>query len=316
MTSAPFSTKLPDFQVVWDSTSLGWLKTCPTLYRYQMLEQWTRKSKGIHLMFGQLYASGMETYAKEVANGLSHDAATVAMVRHVLALAGERVDGVWIPWDPGDHPDAKIKNRYTLVRSLVWNVEDNLGSPYRAVIKSNGRPAVEESFNFYAFDVDEEAIHLAGHLDGIVEHTHTGERFVRDDKTTKAALNRAYFNRYTPDNQMSLYTAAGKVILNAPVAGVLVRAAQILVEGTRFAIHLVPRSPQVMDEWLDDTKFWIGQAQSFAKADYWPHNDKSCGSYGGCPFQEVCARSPAHREAWLREDFTRHEWNPLQARSE
>lgn len=316
MSASPWSTITPQFQVVWDSTSFGWLKECPAYYNYQMILHWTPRTKGIHLMFGQLYATGVETYAKLRAGGASHDDATRGMVRTVLLAAGTRTeDGEWRPWNPpADAKDANVKNRHTLVRSLVWNVEDGLGSAFKTMTLANGKAAVELSFEFPAFEVGGEIVHFAGHLDSIVENRHTQERFVRDDKTTKSALSAQYFAQYSPNNQMSLYSIAGKIILNKPVNGVLVKAAQIQVEGTRFATQQVTRPPQVLDEWLDDAEYWINQAKGFALKGKWPHNDRACGNYGGCVFQQVCARSPTHRGAWLRDDFVKFVWNPAESR--
>lgn len=353
---SPFSTVTPKFQTSWDSTSLGWLKTCPRYYEYQMLEGWSPKSKGIHLAFGGWYASGVEMYAHARASGSDHTAAQIAMVRWVLENSGTRPHvtietecdgevvqsvcmncnrvndvlglrqldedggrcpkGMFTPWSPGDHKDANIKNRYTLIRSLVWNTEDRLGSPFKTVILANGKPAVELSFNFHAFDVEGEPISLSGHMDELVENTHDGTRWVKDDKTTKGALGAYYFQGYSPDNQMSLYTIAGKIILNKPISGVLVRAAQIGVNFTRFATAQVPRPAAVLTEWLADAQWWVAQACSMAIANYWPMNDKACGNYGGCVFQKVCSVSPTHRKAWLEEDFERREWNPLAVRGD
>jgi hypothetical protein len=314
--ASPWSQTLPHFQVVWDSTSFGWLKECPAYYNFQMIQHWTPRTKGIHLMFGQLYALGVESYAKYRAAGMGHDEATRNMVRTVLCAAGTRdEDGVWHPWNPpADHKDANIKNRYTLIRSLVWNVEDGLGSAFKTMTLANGKAAVELSFEFPAFEIQGETVSFAGHLDSIVENRYTNERYVKDDKTTKSALSAQYFNQYTPNNQMSLYSIAGRVILNKPVSGVLVKAAQIQVESTRFVTQQVTRPAQVLDEWLDDAEYWINQAKGFALRGKWPRNDRACGNYGGCVFQQVCARSPAHRGAWLREDFVKFDWNPAESR--
>ena len=315
---SPFSSTIPNFQTTWDSTSLGWLKDCPRLYQYQMIEGWAPQGSNIHLTFGSLYAGGVEHYARFRAEGLSHGDATTSMIRWVLETAGSRdEDGTWTPWDPPPtHRDANIKNRYTLIRSLVWNVEARIGSPYRTVIKANGQPAVEESFNFYAFDVGGEPIHFAGHLDEVVEDTFNGDLFVADDKTTKGALGAGYFKNYSPNNQVSLYAVAGKIVLSRPIRGVLIRAAQIGVTFTRFEQRPIPRPPAVLDEWFHETKYWITQAKKFAEEGYWPMNDKSCGNFGGCPFIEVCSRSPHHRKAWLEDSFVHHEWNPLIPRGE
>ena len=285
------------------------------MYKTFMIDQLSPRSRGIHLAFGGWYAQGTERYAHYRAEGSSHDDATLRMVRYILSASGERdADGVFHPWSPGDHPDANIKNRYTLIRSLVWNCEDRLDSPFTTVILANGKPAVELTFNFDAFTLDGETISLSGHIDELVEAN--GQYYVKDDKTTKGALSAAYFRQYTPHNQMSLYATAGRVILDKPIAGVIIRAAQIGVNFTRFATGQAPRPRAILDEWLADTKWWVKQAREYAIAGYWPRNDKSCDKFGGCPLRAVCGVSPSHRQAWLDQDFEHHEWNPLQPRGE
>lgn len=337
---SPFSPNIPNFQTAWDSTSLGWLKTCPQLYAYNQ-QGWTTRQRSIHLTFGGLYASGVELYAKVRAAGSSHDDAVLAVVRQTIETSGSRdcapcagkgwiverefaggttqgapctacrsTGGAWLPWLSGD----PFKNLYTLLRSLIWNLEDRLGSPFSTYIRPNGHAAVELSFNFQAFEIEGEAISLSGHLDEVVEES--DRRWVKDDKTTKGALNANYRQGFSPDNQMSLYSIAGKVILDEPVAGVLVRAAQIGVGFTRFSTFQVPRPQPVLDEWMRDTEFWITQARGFAINNYWPRNDKACHMYMGCAFQKVCSVSPTHRQSWLESDFIkRPPWNPLKARS-
>ena len=308
---SPFSTQLPTFQTVWDSTSIGWFKECAAKYHYQMVLGYDSAAKGIHLYFGGLYAAALERYAHSRANGESHDTATLRMTRWALENSGETVDGVFVPWQSND----PIKNRYTLIRSLVWNVEDRLNSAFSTLILSSGKPAVELSFNFAAYDIAGETIHLAGHLDEVVE-TADGQRWIRDDKTTKSALNAQYFKQYTPNNQMSLYSIAAKVVFDVPAQGVLVRAAQIGVNFTRFATAQAPRPKAVLDEWFADTESWITLARSYAEKGHWPMNDKSCGNFGGCPYIRVCSVSPSHRKSWLEQDFVKRKWNPLDTRGD
>lgn len=311
---SPFSLNIPQFQVAWDSTSLGWLKSCPQLYAFNMLEGWTSRSRGVHLHFGGLYASGEEHYAKRRAAGLSHDDALLSSVRTVLLDSGTRdAADVWHPW-VSDIPE---KNLYTLVRSLVWNLEERLTSPFSTLIRPNGEAAVELTFNFTAFEIGGEQVSLSGHMDEIVEAD--DRRWVRDSKTTKSPLTASYRQHYSPDNQMSLYSIAGKVILNSPVSGVLVRAAQIGVGFTRFQTFQVPRPTAVLDEWMRDTEMWIASARDYALRGVWPKNDKACQMFGGCAFAKVCSVSPVHRKSWLESDFIQRppedRWNPLRSRS-
>lgn len=313
-TPSPFSPTLPSFQTSWDSTSLGWFKACPRLYQYQMLEQYMPKSKSIHLIFGGWYASGVERYAHAKASGSSHEDATLTMVKWVMENSGTRDEaGTFTPWESGD----PIKNRYTLVRTLIWNVEDRLTSTFSTYIMANGKPAVELSFSFPAFTVGGETIYLSGHMDEVVfDKFHPTDLWVKDDKTTKGQLNDQYFRSWTPNNQMSLYSVAGKIILETPIKGVLVRAAQIGVGFNRFATRQVPRSAAVLAEWMAEAQTWITLAHTYAKANYWPMNDSHCGNYGGCPFRDVCAVSSSHRKAWLKDMMVKHVWNPLEARGD
>lgn len=311
LTPSPFSKTLPSFQIAWDSTSLGWLKTCPQLYAYQQ-EGWTTRSKNLHLIFGSAYASGVERYAHQRVTGASHDEACVYVIRWLLTELGERDEtGDWHPWEPDPTvSDANVKNRYTLVRSLIWNFEDRLGTPFTTLILSNGKPAVELTFNFDFAEIGGERVSLSGHLDEVVEHD--GGLYIKDDKTTKSALDANYRSHYSPNNQMSLYTIAGKVVLDLPIRGVLIRAAQIGVNFTRFSTFQVPRPQPVLDEWMRDTIQWITQARQYAEEGHWPKNDTACHL---CAFKSVCSVSPSHRKSWLENDFIlRKPWNPLESR--
>lgn len=310
---SPFSANIPHFQLAWDSTSLGWLKTCPQLYQFNMLEGWNTRTRGVHLHFGGLYATGVEHYAKQRAAGLGHDEAVLSSVRTVLLESGTRDStGAWTPW-PSD-PLVPEKNLYTLIRTLVWNLEDRLTSPFTTYIRPNGEAAVELTFNFSAFEIGGEEVSLSGHLDEVV--VSDDRRWVKDDKTTKSALDASYRQHFSPHNQMSLYSIAGKVVLDEPVAGVLVRAAQVGVTFSRFSTFQVPRSQAVLDEWMRDTETYITLAREYALRGHWPKNDSACFL---CAFKKVCSVSPAHRKSWLESDFIQtppaHRWNPLKARS-
>jgi serine protease inhibitor ecotin len=60
------------------------------------------------------------------------------------------------------------------------------------------------------------------------------ENYTVTHNTTGSSIGPWYFKRYNPDNQISLYTAAGSIVFNTPVKGVMVDAAQIAMGFTRF----------------------------------------------------------------------------------
>jgi hypothetical protein len=314
-TQAPsqFSTQVPGWQTAWDSTSLGLLKECPRKYYYQMILGYQPRGLSIHLFFGLCYHSALEHYDHARAAGQDHEAATLAAVRRALTQTWiEQEDGSMGPWESGD----SYKNRYTLVRSVVWHCDHFRNLPFRTVILHNNKPAVEYSFRFEAMEIAGESILLCGHMDALVEQQQTGIRYVKDHKTTKNALDAKFFKGFTPHNQFTLYTIAGGVVLGDKCEGVLVSGAQIAVGFTRFQLQPVARPQAILEEWLRDTQYHVAQARHFAETDHWPLNDKACGNYGGCAFQSICKVSPSHRKAHLDADFAKWHWNPLEVRGD
>lgn len=302
----PFSS--PGVQHSWDSTSLGYFKSCPRLYYYTMIEGWRSgaSSSNVHFEFGGLYHSGLERYDHSRAVGMTHDEAQRDMLHWVLKETW--IDGKPVEWGHN------LKNRENLVRSLIWYTEHFLDDPAKTVILDNGKPAVELSFRFDAGD----GILLCGHLDRVVEWN--GSNFVMDRKTTTSTISSYYFNQYTPDNQMSLYSMAGRIILNSPVRGVILDAVQIAVGFTRFERGMVYRTDEQLEEWLRDAKHYIRQAQEMGEASQldgaaaFPMQDKACHNYGGCPFRDICGSDPRVRQTFLESNFRRDPWNPLKVR--
>jgi hypothetical protein len=141
-----------------------------------------------------------------------------------------------------------------------------------------------------------------------------GTHFVMDRKTTGGTLGSYYFDQYNPDNQMSLYTLAGQIVYDMPVAGVMIDAAQIAVGFTAFSRGITMRSKGQLDEWLEDFESWMLTARAFADRGHWPMNEKSCNNYGGCVFKGICNKDPKVRETFLATDFEKKYWNPLEVR--
>jgi hypothetical protein len=75
-----------------------------------------------------------------------------------------------------------------------------------------------------------------------------GSLYVMDQKTTGGTVGTYYFEQFSPNNQMSLYSWAGQAILRSPVRGVIIDAAQIAVNFTRFERGITTRSKDQLDE--------------------------------------------------------------------
>lgn len=297
MTESPF---LPDGrQWAWNSTSLEPAKACARKYYYQVVLGLRSRSRSVDLEFGKHYATALELYHKFRADNWDHDDALAEVVRTTISNTWEDDR----PWETYNNN----KNRFTLIRSIVWYLEEYHNDPCKTVILADGTPAVELAFKFKLTD----EIWLAGHLDRIVEYA--GDYYVQDQKTTGASMGSYYFKRYSPNNQMSLYTIAAEVIWSNPVRGVMIDAAQIAVGFTRFERGFSFRTKAQSEEWLRDTQYAIERIWE-AERHGWPMNDSACMMYGGCEFREVCSKDPHVRKEFLATGFEERRYSPLEVR--
>jgi hypothetical protein len=201
-----------------------------------------------------------------------------------------------------------------LVRSVIWYLEQYKNDTAKTWIMSDGKPAVEINFSFELNfgPTPEQPYVLCGKLDRVV--TFNGDLFINDRKTT-SALGPNFRDRFTPDNQMTLYTYAGKKIFMAPIKGVIIDGVQPLIGGTNFERHIVYRTDEQIQEWLIDLDYWLTQANWWAKNEFYPHNDTSCHKYNGCEYRDICSKSPQVRDRFLGTTFQQEEpWNPLAPR--
>jgi hypothetical protein len=316
----PDSPFLPGthIQYAWDSTSLGYIKTCPRLYYYQMIQGWQPKDQSVHLRFGIEYAHAQNAYQVYRHNGDNHSEALHKVVKELLLRTGD--------WD-SDNP---YKNRKTLTRTVIWYLEKFQHDTTKTLELADGKISSELSFRFQldwgpkdgintivgdevATEFAPQPYLLCGHLDRVV--TFNDEIFVMDQKTTKTTPGSYYFDQYEPENQMSLYTLAGQILFDTPIRGVIIDVAQVAINFSHFERGFTYRNSDQIDEWVNDLHFWFALAENFAKANYWPMNDKACGMYGGCKFREICSKSPSVRERFLSGNFVKGEpWNPLKVR--
>ena len=325
LTHGSTSPFLPDtfIQFAWDSTCLGLIKTCPRLYQYTMIDGYVAKGESIHLRFGQEYHQALQDYDIARAEGIDHEDAIHSSISELVRRTHDwSVDETVKP--------GKYKNRQTLVSLVLDYLDHYVDDPAETYIKSDGKPAVELSFRFELdfgpngwhqgdtyTNADPQPYLLCGHMDRVV--TFNDQLFVMDHKTTVTTPSQYYFDQYEPHNQMTLYTIAGQVVLNAPVKGVIVRAAQILLEKEhRFVSGFTLRTADQLDEWMNDLRLHLERAEDYATRGYWPMNDTACDKFGGCKFRGVCSKSPSVREIYLKSDFEQlpleERWNPLRSR--
>lgn len=328
-----------NMQYAWDSTSLGLFKTCPRLYEYTMIRGYASRSDNLHLRFGIEFHLAIQEYTLAKSEGFSHDEAVWE------AMFGLQHRLLEKPLPEGNDKATKYKSADSLRQLTIDYLDYYENDHAKTFIMANGKPAMELSFrfeldfgpsiggrdnwqeiplvdngtdihaaqNFY----EKQPYILCGHLDRVVNFN--DQLMVLDHKTTTTTLGTYYFDQYEPHNQMTLYTLAGKVVLDSPVKGVIIDGCQILLESeNRFVRGFTYRTQDQIEEWLDSLSMTLGYAESCATQNYWPMNDTACDKFGGCKFRGICSKSPQVRENFLKQDFTvqpiEERWNPLKSR--
>lgn len=292
-----------NIQYAWDSTSIDYLKRCPQLYKYKIIDGWNSKEENVHLRWGAEMHKAFQNYEILKADGLDHEETVFHVVRELLYATED--------W----HPDHKYKNKAFLVRTVIRKLDKFKDDPAKTVKLSNGKPAVEVSFSFglESGPTPDQSYILCGHLDRVVDFN--DEIFFEDYKSTTTTPSKWYWDQFHPNNQMTLYTLACKIIFQTVVKGGIINSAQLLMDDTRFTRGFTYRTEDELNEWLDDLGLWLSKAKEYAEKGYWPKNDTACDKYGGCKFRDICSKSPSVRDKFLASDFVKEPpWNPLQPR--
>ena len=309
-----FSPKNPNLQLFWDSVSYNALDTCPRYYYYNIIRGVVRAEEDdVHLKFGIILHSGAELYDKNRASGADHEEALRESFRYaILATWDNDLNRPWTTSEP-------TKTRNTLLRTLIWYLDHYKDENLKTHILPDGRPAVELPFRFALNSISPsgsfkspygEEYYYCGYLDKVVSWNF--ELWIRDIKTTKFDLDDTYFRQYTPNNQVSGYSVAGSIVLHQHVDGMIIDGIQTLVSGSRFRRKQIPRSPEMLEEWLRDFWYKIKTAEKYAEDNYYPMNTKSCGwGRNQCQYRPICSSEPSDREDLISNFYTSRIWNPL-----
>lgn len=308
-----FSANLPGFQFAWDSVSRGAMKKCPRYYQLTIVQGWQTRAQKVDLVFGIWMHEAREKYYKERARNATHDYALDAAVQYALHVTWDRDLGR--PWF-SDNPN---KNRHTLLRSIIWYLDQWRDDPFSTIILPSGNPAVELSFNYDSGlrSTFGQPILLCGHIDRLVSIN--GMTLPTDLKTTKSTIGTAssgYFLQFNPDDQMTGYCHATQQKYGITVTGIVIDAVQVAVGFSRMLRGHSPRSQSQIDEWFAGFHELTQRAEAYARSGFYPMNEKACTMYGGCEMRPICQRPAAIRERFLAADYAQRVWDPLVVRGD
>ncbi len=141
---APNRSIIPGTQLQWvyDSTTIKLLQGCLRKYNFKFLQGWQEQEVPTALAFGRDLHTCLETYHKCRAYGLDFEA-SVKRVARLAALLGERLQSL-----------DTSRTKETLVRSVVWYLDEYKDDPLKTALLPDGKPAVELSFMLPVFDIE------------------------------------------------------------------------------------------------------------------------------------------------------------------
>lgn len=210
----------------------------------------------------------------------------------------------WLPENPA-------KDRYQLVRLIVWYSEEVKGG-YLKPIRYQHADGTHQALVEVPWTLPlNEEFSLCGWFDAVkVIGGLANEAYVTDYKTTKHTLGPGFFAPFAPDIQVSIYDLAGSMLFrdNLPYSGVAIEGIQTLLDGVRFDFRPFRKTPEQRAEFVKELGWWLATAREYAQEGYWPMNRASCHL---CPFKEVCASPEKDRPRLLAERFEKSFWNPL-----
>jgi hypothetical protein len=297
-------------QFAWDSTSIGVFKTCPRKYWYEIIKGYQAKIMPPALAFGIAIHLMFQTWHQLLAAGMGKETALLNCVR-LAGLMGEKL------------PMADTSRRKEqLIRATVWYLDQFWDDQAETVMLSNGKAAVEYSFTLPLFewkdtDGNPMEVYLCGHIDRFVK---MGDRVLAADyKTSKYPLDQKFFNNFKPNTQFPIYVVASHLIAAETqelpsTDGILLDGIQVGVNYNRYNRHIIPFSPEEINEYIEGLQYWISKGMEACETGIFPMNEESCGKYGGCHFREICNKQPARREAYLKGTYIQRTWDPLKSR--
>jgi len=293
-------------QFAWDSTSINLWKTCPRKYLYTIIKGYVPRTVPPPLAFGIHFHTLLQTWHELLEAGIPKDVALMRVTR-LAGLLGETLP-------PGD----TARTKETLVRTVVWYLDQYWNDSAITVRRSNGKPACEYHFQLPFMTYKGQTVYICGHIDRLVKWQ--GQTFVMDYKSTKYALDNRFFEGFKPSVQIALYVTACHLIASStsdlpPANGAIIDGIQLGVNFSRFARQIIPYSLEEINEYIEELQASIKQAMDASEEGIFIPNETACNNYSGCHFKDICSKPAARREKFLEGTFKKRTWNPLKPRT-
>jgi hypothetical protein len=310
-----FSKENPHLQVIWSPTALAKFMQDPALYYLEKVEGWREDPPPASMKWGTIYHEALELFDGMRLEGKSVEQATEAAIMQAWQDAQEPIPGWSLDQmaEYSNRPSDTNRTLESMIRAICWYAEEfGEDDTLETLVLPDGTWAHELEFlmPLDMWSPHGEQYMLGGYLDRMVrrkDQDGDGEVLVLDRKSTTSSLGPFFKKKFALDVQVDTYALAAQVVYDFPVRGVMIEGTQVGKTFARFDRFHSGRSPSQLQEWLQDLKFWIKQAEYCAESGHWPCNRATTGLYGGNPLYEALAYPPHAREGILRQQFSKKE---------
>lgn len=291
-----------------DNYALTMFQSCPAKFDLRILQHWTSRRKSAPLGFGGAFHAGLAAWYR-----------TNSRVEMLKALNGSWPDGMPVddyrtlqkavdtlqayvkhyPAETFQVVPGMVEVSFTLPTDMylscfdcgaklgAWNGKDTLCGHC-------GRPL--------------ELIEYGGIFDLLVEFS--GSVYVVDHKTT-SQLGANFFDQFRPNNQITGYTWASRLLSGMRVGGALINAIGVYkASPPKFDRQITTRTDYEIVEWLESLRRTCEQIQECKRQGIWHMQTVNCTMYGKCEYHQVhVLPHPTQRLAILDQEYMREEWD-------
>lgn len=309
-----------------DNYALTTFQACPAKFKLGIIEGWRSRAKSPALSFGAAFHEGLaKWYSIAGSTGERLQAALAAIEesweehdRFDDYRTLERCKRVMIEYVQNystesfkvlaDDTGNIIECTFTLETGMYLdcgNYYDWKGPEYEEVPCGKGKANAEgkcENCNASC-----EPIEYGGIFDGVIDFN--GQFYIFEHKTT-SQMGPAYFKQFKPNNQVTGYIWAARLLTGQKVRGALVNAIAVTKTGTRFDRSYITRNDTDINRWLGDLRSECNSIARHKATGEWPYRTPSCLQYGECTFHRVHTLSEDHeQQAMLEQDYVRQIWD-------
>lgn len=297
-----------------DNFALTMFQSCPAKFDLRILQGWTSRRKSAALGFGGAFHAGLAAWYR-----------TGSRVEMLKAVKDQWPDGM---------PVDDYRSLQKCVEVLLAYVKQYPAETFR-VVPGMVEVAFTLSTGMYlscfgcgaklgAWNGKDalcghcgkelELIEYGGIFDLLVEFS--GAVYVVDHKTT-SQMGGGFFDQFKPNNQITGYTWASRLLTGMRVGGALINAVCALkASATRFERQISTRTDDEIAEWLVSVYQTCEQIQQCRRTGIWHLQTVNCTMYGRCEFHQVhVLPHPKQRMAILEQEYIKSEWE-YEARDE